>query len=112
MTQEKSLAAACGLFCGDCEFIWDKCAGCNDVKGKPFWAEMYNLDVCPVYGCCVDEKQLEHCGLCERLPCNTFTSLRDPALSDEEYEKSLIERQKNLNSRKERGTGAWLKERE
>ena len=112
MTQEITLAAACGLYCGDCEFLGGKCRGCGQVQGKPFWAEMYNMEVCPVYGCCINNRKLEHCGLCPELPCETFTSLRDPALSDEEYEKSLADRQKDLNLRKEKDTEAWLKERD
>ena len=112
MTQDITLAAACGLYCGDCELLGDRCRGCAQVKGKPFWAELYNMEVCPVYGCCVNEKQLEHCGLCDKFPCETFTSLRDPSLSDEQAEQALAERQKDLTLRKEMGTAAWLKERE
>ena len=111
MTQEMALAAACGLYCGDCEFLGDKCQGCGHIQGKPFWTAQFGVEVCPLYGCCVNEKQLEHCGLCEKFPCETFTSLRDPSKSDEEAEQSLRERQKDLTSRKEMGTEAWLKER-
>jgi len=73
---------------------------------------MMNIESCPLYSCCVNTKQLEHCGLCSELPCETFLQLRDPSLSDEEAEKALIARQNDLIKRKEIGTEQWLKEKE
>jgi hypothetical protein len=109
---ESALAAACGLYCGDCEHLGGRCGGCRRVRGKPFWAEEYGVAVCPLYGCCVEEKALEHCGLCEDLPCATFASLRDPSLTDEQFERSLRERRESLMLRREIGTEAWLRRRE
>ncbi|MFA5309098.1 MAG: DUF3795 domain-containing protein [Dehalococcoidales bacterium] len=111
MNDKMKLAAACGLYCGDCEILGEKCDGCNTVKGKPFWTAQYGVDVCPVYGCCADKKHLEHCGLCPELPCPTMTSMRDPSQSAEEAEKSFQQKQKDLKLRKEIGTAAWLKQR-
>lgn len=51
------------------------------------------------------------CGLCEDLPCETFASLRDPSLSDEQFERSVRERQESLTLRREIGTEAWLRRR-
>jgi hypothetical protein len=107
----QNLAAACGLFCGACEHLDTKCEGCEQQKGKPFWTAMMNVECCPLYNCCVNTKQLEHCGLCDELPCETFLSLRDPALSDEEAEKALVARQNDLIRRKQIGTEQWLKEK-
>jgi len=73
---------------------------------------MMNVEFCPVYNCCVNGKQLEHCGLCSELPCETFMQLRDPALSDEEAKQALIARQNDLAKRREIGTEKWLKEKE
>ena len=85
-------ACACGLYCGDCEFLNKTCEGCSNVKGKPFWTKTYNIEVCPIYDCCVNQKQLEHCGFCEELPCKIFLNLRDPALSDKEFQVSINQR--------------------
>ena len=112
MPQGITLTAACGVYCGNCEHLVNKCQGCGNVQGKPFWTTQFGVEICPLYGCCVNRKQLEHCGLCDEFPCELFNSLRDPSLSDEEAEKVLQERQKNLSLRKEIGTEAWLKERE
>ena len=112
MINENSLAAACGLYCRDCHFLNEQCSGCGNVQGKPFWTEWYGIDICPLYDCCVNRGQLEHCGLCSKFPCETFTSLRDPGMSDEEAEQSLRQRQKDLNLRKEMGTEAWLRKRQ
>jgi hypothetical protein len=109
--KDTKLTAPCGLYCGDCELLGDKCTGCQQVKGKPFWAVQYKVDVCPLYGCCVDRKKLEHCGLCAEFPCETFTSMRDPSMSDEEAAKSLDTKKNDLRVRKQIGTRAWLDER-
>ena len=108
---DNNLAAVCGLFCGTCEHLGTKCRGCGSQKGKPFWTAMMNVEACPLYSCCVDKKQLEHCGLCTELPCKTFNELRDPSLSDEEAQKALVARQNELIKRKNVGTEKWLKEK-
>jgi hypothetical protein len=69
------------------------------------------VEVCPLYGCCVGQKHLEHCGLCVDFPCELFLSMRDPSQSDEEAEKSLKKKQKDLKLRKKIGTEAWLQKR-
>lgn len=109
MVQENALAAPCGLYCGDCEHLGDKCKGCGEVHGKPFWAGQYGVEVCPLYSCAVNKKHLEHCGLCPDLPCQLFLSMRDPAMSEAEAEASLKNKQNDLKLRKKIGTQAWLK---
>lgn len=111
MNGDVKLAAACGLYCGDCEFYPEKCAGCGHIDGKPFWAAEYGMVYCALYNCCVNRSGLEHCGECIDFPCEIFTSLRDPAMSDEEFEKSLEKRKSDLLRRKEISTADWLKER-
>jgi len=69
------------------------------------------LEICPLYDCCLNQKQLEHCGLCVDFPCETFNTLRDPNMSDDEFEKSLISRQQTLRRRAEIGTDDWLQEK-
>ncbi|MFC1948676.1 DUF3795 domain-containing protein [Chloroflexota bacterium] len=108
--KDPALAAICGIYCGDCGFLGERCAGCGNTQGKPFHVEQAGMDVCQLYGCCVNQHGLEHCGLCEDFPCQTFISLRDPSMSDEEFEESLRERQRVLSLRKEIGTEAWLRE--
>jgi hypothetical protein len=105
------LATPCGLFCGDCEFLGNLCRGCEQVQGKPFWTAQFKFEFCPLYDCCFNQKQLEHCGMCNDFPCNTFNLLRDPSLSDEEAAKALQKRKSDLMRRKEIGTEAWLDER-
>jgi hypothetical protein len=109
---DTNLAAVCGLFCGTCEHLNTKCKACKTQQGKPFWTTMMNVESCPLYDCCANTKKLDHCGLCSELPCETFQAMRDPSLSDEEAEKSLIARQNELLRRKETGTEQWLKEKE
>jgi hypothetical protein len=106
----KSLAPVCGLYCGDCEYLGNPCKGCGNEEGKPFWTSQAGMDVCPIHDCCANKKSLEHCGLCDELPCEAFLSLRDPALSDEEFNASLQKRQAALSRRKEIGTDKWLEE--
>jgi hypothetical protein len=56
----------------------------------------------------VNKKHLEHCGWCEALPCQIFLELKDPAISEEEFQQSLMNRQEDLRERKEKGTRLWL----
>jgi hypothetical protein len=108
MATDINLAAACGLYCGMCEHHPAKCPGCGAIQGKPFWTAYFGIEVCPLHDCAVNQKQLEHCGLCAEFPCEKFLSLRDPSQSDAEAEKGLRQRQADLLSRKEIGTAAWL----
>ena len=103
------LASPCGIYCGDCEHIGQKCQGCGKVEGKPYWTKQYGVEVCPLYDCCSNMKQLEHCGMCTDFPCEIFSSLRDPSLSDEDAEQALTKRKRELRLRKEIGTEEWLK---
>ena len=103
-------APVCGIYCGSCRFLGTECKGCGCVEGKPFWAEQTPSKVCPLHDCCRNQKGLEHCGLCEEFPCKTFLGIRDPGMSDEEFEESLRERQESLRRRTEVGTESWLRE--
>lgn len=107
-----NLATACGLFCGNCEHLETKCKSCGTQRGKPFWTVMIKIECCPLYNCSVNTKHLEHCGLCEEFPCETFNQLRDPALNDEEAKNALVERQNDLIKRKEIRTQEWLKQKQ
>jgi hypothetical protein len=107
---DKKYAAACGIYCGNCDFSGEQCKGCGHSDGRPFWTAQVPSGVCPIHDCCSNQKKIEHCGLCEELPCRTFLELRDPDMSDEEFEKSLKARQESLKRRKDIGTGEWLRE--
>ena len=108
---DTNLAPVCGLYCGSCEYLGEQCRGCGHQEGKPFWTAQMEIEVCPLYDCCVNRKQLEHCGLCSELPCTTFFELRDPSMSEEEAKRSILERQNELVRREEIGTERWLEEK-
>lgn len=101
-------ATVCGLSCSRCQFVNSQCHGCNAVKGKPFWTDRIPGNICPIFNCCRYEKLLEHCGLCEAFPCELFMSLRDPQMSDGEFEESIQDRQKVLILRRKTGTSHRL----
>ena len=108
---DKALAPVCGLYCGSCAYFQKQCQGCGHVNGKPFWTAQIKDKICPLYNCCINQKQLEHCGLCNEFPCETFTELRDPSLGEEEARQALLARQNELVKRKEIGTERWLEEK-
>ena len=108
---EKVYAAVCGICCGECQFLDQQCPGCGQVAGKPFWTSQALLGICPFYDCCRNQKNLEHCGVCDRFPCKVFSELRDPNMTDDEFEESLNMRKNNLLARKTIGTERWLRER-
>jgi len=109
---DTNLAPVCGIYCGACEHLGTRCQGCGYINGQPFWTSQFKMPSCPLYDCCINNKKLEHCGLCEELPCKTFIELRDPELSDEEAENSILERTNELLKRKEVGTESWLLDKE
>jgi hypothetical protein len=71
----ESLFSPCGIDCGNCEWfkgtMEPKCAGCNAVKGIPFWGK------CETYSC-TQSHQVDHCGLCEEFTCREFMKRFDP----------------------------------
>jgi hypothetical protein len=67
--------------------------------------------ICPLHDCCRNQKELEHCGLCADFPCKVFLELRDPTMSDEEFEKSLDDRKTAIKRRTLIGTNKWLLEK-
>ena len=103
-------AAACGVYCGSCELLGEQCRGCGYVDGSPFWVTSVGMTVCPLHDCARNQKKLEHCGLCDELPCGVFLGMRDPSWTDEQFQESLERRQKALKRRTEVGTERWLAE--
>jgi hypothetical protein len=106
------LTSVCGIYCGGCKYLGEVCRGCSAEKGKVFWtkSDEIPLDVCPLWKCCVDEKQLEHCGLCSEFSCKTYLDMKDP----EDPEADLHKQQniESLRRRVEIGTEKWLEEME
>jgi hypothetical protein len=107
---DKYYAPVCGIFCGDCGYLGKDCTGCGYMDGKPFWTAQIPTGICPLHDCCRNQKQMEHCGLCDDFPCQMFLELRDPDMSDEEFQSSLKARQDVLKRRAEIGTEKWLQE--
>jgi hypothetical protein len=109
MAQNIALAAVCGTYCPDCRFYGVKCAVCGAVKGKPFWVQEYQREICRMYGCCVNEKNLEHCGECASLPCQIFTESSDPSHTPEQARISREKRIAELKLRAQIGTQDWYR---
>jgi len=68
---DKSQIAYCGTYCGDC--TWKErtgCNGCHDAHGNMSWGE------CAVAKCAI-EKQIDHCGGCQELPCTKLQAVFD-----------------------------------
>ncbi len=105
---DKNYAPVCGIYCGNCSFLGEQCKGCGYVDGKPFWTAQIPSGICPIHDCCSNQKKMEHCGLCGDFPCKIFLELRDPNMSDEEFQESLNSRQEALKRRSEIGTEKWL----
>ena len=71
-----------------------------------------NVEVCALYDCCVNKKHVEHCGLRDEFPCETFLSYKDPSLSQEEGEQATLARKNDFLRRKQVGTEQRLEEQE
>jgi len=103
-------APVCGLNCGECPYLGKQCQGCGYVEGKPFWTAQLPSGICPFHDCCLNRKKVEHCGLCDEFPCKMFSELRDPSMSEEEFQTSLAKRKSALKRRADIGTDRWLVE--
>jgi len=93
----------CAVACEVCnksnpEFAEKPCRGCNAEEGKLFWTKYLGLDTCPIYQCCVNEKQFRHCGECPQLPCSIYFNTKDPSISEEEHQKKIQERVEMLKT--------------
>jgi hypothetical protein len=86
----------CGVDCTTCHLL-DKCGkDCNESQGKPFYLEGIGLEVCDIYGCVRNQKNLNHCGECDELPCQIFFDWKDPDFTDEEHKKDIEQRVERL----------------
>lgn len=97
MTNERVIAP-CGVDCGGCEAYLKECNGCTSLEGKPSWLPYIEKEVCPLYECPVTEHQYETCAECPELPCQKFKDLRDPSMTDEQFEQGIQERLRVLKS--------------
>jgi hypothetical protein len=109
---EANLATVCGIYCGRCSYLGEACSGCSAEKGRVFWTRLDEIpwDVCPIWKCCIEERGLEHCGLCPDLPCDTYLALKDP--DDPQADLHKRECIESLKHRAEVGTTRWLEEQE
>jgi hypothetical protein len=96
----KKIQTVCGCSCSDCEHLKKECPGCPTIKGKPFWTAYVQIETCPVYDCCVNDRKLAHCGKCPELVCERFTRFKNPEMSDEQAAAGLAAMEKELRSRK------------
>jgi len=90
----------CGQDCRKCGLYNEDCQGCMSTAGVPCWMEHVPMDTCPIFICAVVDREKGHCGNCEDYPCKTYLDLRDPSMSDEQWDNSLAERRENLMIRK------------
>lgn len=86
--------SCCGTECKECPFYGGRCAGCNESCGKVFHAP--SGKACPIYACSVQKKRYVSCAECSELPCEIWAAVRDPQLSDQQFEASIKERITNL----------------
>ena len=100
MNNNKLQHTPCGQNCQKCHFFRENCEGCMQKEGVPFWAKSAGMKICPIYNCSANIKKLEHCGLCKLYPCHTYLDLRDPSMTEEEWQNSLKERKLNLIRRR------------
>lgn len=97
---KKKIVTVCGYSCSDCNHYRNECPGCTQTKGTPFWTQFAGADVCPVYDCCVNDRNLPHCGKCPDLVCERFTRFKDPDMSDEKAAECLAAMERELRARK------------
>ncbi len=80
----------CGTDCSACPLHGSRCAGCTETCGKVFHAP--EGGVCPIWGCCVNRRRYTTCASCGQAPCGIWQAVRDPSMTDEEFQKSVRDR--------------------
>lgn len=99
MYRKKSeMLCLCGVKCDECEEFGQQYGGCATISGKIFWAKHCGSDVCPIYSCCVNEKGLENCRKCDKLPCQLYFDTKDPQISDKSHNERGRQRVNILKS--------------
>lgn len=84
----------CGSECISCALYGKGCAGCNEAGGRVFHAPAGKP--CPIYGCCVNKKHLATCKGCPQLSCGIWQAVRDPSLTEEEFQQDTARRVERL----------------
>ena len=73
VAQSVNIISCCGTDCSKC--------GCFG-----------NGQACPIYECVVNQKDMKGCGECEHIPCDIWRKTKDPAFTEEEFERNIQER--------------------
>lgn len=95
------MLCVCGASCEGCNHRGE-CSGCEAQQGRVFWTRYIGVEVCPVYQC-VKDKDYKDCGDCAKLPCDIWLTLKDPAQSEEDHQKSIVDRVAKLKQRRAAG---------
>lgn len=66
--------------------------GCHAIEGKACWLHEVGLHICDFYECSVIERNLIHCGECEKIPCEKFWMNKNPNWTDEQHKKIVEDR--------------------
>ena len=85
------MLSPCGIDCEGCDYS-KSCAGCHSIEGKPFYLEDFDVKVCPMYDCPVNNKGYKTCAECPELPCKTYYDWKDPSMTDDAHLNSIKER--------------------
>ena len=94
------IISCCGCVCSDCKFFGNTCKGCGAEKGAPYWVAYAELNTCPIYSCCISERKYKKCSECGELPCYNYYDMKDPSMTDEEHNKTVVDRIKTLKGKK------------
>ena len=90
VAQSVNIISCCGTDCSKCGCFGNMCKGCSASFGKVFHAP--DGQACPIYECVVNQKDMKGCGECEHIPCDIWRKTKDPAFTEEEFERNIQER--------------------
>ncbi|NVN94566.1 MAG: DUF3795 domain-containing protein [Bacteroidetes bacterium] len=87
------LVSPCGIICSECPYYNNECTGCKNNEGKVFWSkDVTENGICPMYDCSINNKKLSNCGKCNEIPCQLYYNTKDPDISEEQHQESILER--------------------
>ncbi len=77
--------------CRDCSAFLKEGSGCVALKGRVSGAPYWGQEICFLSACSVLEKQDMHCGRCPSFSWAEFTGLREPAMGEKTFQKSITD---------------------
>jgi hypothetical protein len=109
MKNRRNELAPCGVFCAACPSYNKTCYGCSSENKNQKRKSKWN---CKIRKCCYEEMNVEHCGNCNRFPCEKINCKLIKSHNGDKKFKYRHEISGNMKQLKELGVDKFIKFKE